>query len=371
MASINRDNQVAWYENDGDPTDGGWTYRLVKDYSNPPSYQSGMEYVHLADIDNDGDLDILAARGGSSEASVSDAILYFVNDGDPTDGGWSTKTIISGESDADGAYRVKAGDIDNDGDLDIVANFMMVSKITWFENDGTPNSGSWTGHDLFADDQYRYSSDIEVVDIDGDGDLDVVEAAQDGNKVWWFENDGTPETNGDNDYWDSTKIRGSFGAAMDVAAADIDNDGDMDVVGAAYTDDEVSWFENDGSPSGANWAKHDIGTPNGPVALVTVDFDYDGDIDVLCAGHLADKLKFFANDGTPDSGWVATNIATSVDQPEDIFVIDLDFDGYLDVVAAVYKDDEINWYDTAAIPEFSNILMPVLSVLAIIVFRRR
>ena len=69
---------------------------------------------------------------------------------------------------------------------------------------------------------------------------------------------------------------------MDVAAADIDNDGDMDVVGAAYTDDEVSWFENDGSPSGVNWAKHDIGTPNGPVALVTVDFDYDGDIDVLC-----------------------------------------------------------------------------------------
>ena len=101
------------------------------------------------------------------------------------------KTVVTGESDADGAYRVKAGDIDNDGDLDILANFMMVSKITWFENDGTPNSGSWTGHDLFADDQYRYSSDIEVVDIDGDGYLDVVEAAQDGNKVWWFENDGT------------------------------------------------------------------------------------------------------------------------------------------------------------------------------------
>ena len=76
-----------------------------------------------------------------------------------------------------------------------------------------------------------------MIDIDGDGDLDVVEAAQDGNKIWWFENDGTPETNDDDDYWDSTKIRGSFSAAYDVAAADIDNDGDMDVVGAAYTSD--------------------------------------------------------------------------------------------------------------------------------------
>jgi len=147
----------------------------------------------------------------------------------------------------------------------------------------------------------------------------------------------------------------------------------MDVVGAAYTDDQVSWFENDGSPSGANWDKHDIGTPNGPVALVTIDFDYDGDIDVLCAGHLADKIKLYTNDGTPDAGWSATNIVTSVDQPEDIFVIDLDFDGYLDVVTAIYKDDEINWYETSAIPEFSNILMPIVSVLAIIGlnYRRR
>jgi len=45
----------------------------------------------------------------------------------------------------------------------------------------------------------------------------------------------------------------------------------------------------------------------------------------------------------------------------------------LDVVAAIYKDDEINWYDTAAIPEFSNILMPIVSVLAIVGlnYRRR
>jgi len=366
VASINRDNRVVWYENDGSPSDGGWTYHLVKDYSDPPSYQSGMEYVHVADIDDDGDLDILAARGGSSEAGVSDAILYFVNDGTPSNGGWSTKTIVSGDSDADGAFRVKAADIDSDGDLDIVANFMMVSKITWFENDGSPNSGSWTGHDLFDDDQYRYSSDIEVADIDGDGDLDVIEAAQDSNKIFWFENDGTPETNDDDDYWTSTKIKGGFSAAYDVAAADIDNDGDMDVIGAAYTGDKVSWFENDGTPGGINWDTHDIGTPNGPLSLVTVDFDYDGDIDVLSVAAVGDKIKLFVNDGTPDDGWTTKGVATSVDKPENIFVADIDQDGDLDVVAAILNDDEINWYETSAIPEFSNIMMPIASVLAIV-----
>ena len=56
-----------------------------------------------------------------------------------------------------------------------------------------------------------------------------------------------------------------------------------------------------------------------------------------------------------------------------IFVVDLDFDGYLDVVAAIEGDDEVNWYETSAIPEFSNILMPIVSVLAIVGlnYRRR
>ena len=278
---------------------------------------------------------------------------------------------MDGDDNADGAYRVKAADIDNDGDLDIVANFMMQSKVAWYENDGSPNDGGWTTHDLYSEVSGRYSYDIEVVDIDGDGDLDVVEAAADSGKIFWFENDGTPETNSDDDYWTSTKIENGFGWASDVAAADIDGDGDMDVIGTAYTGDKVSWFVNDGSPDEANWVAYSIGTPNGAISIVTVDFDYDGDIDVLCVANNGDKIKLYTNDGTPDAGWSATNIATNVDGPADIFVVDLDFDGYLDVVAAIEKDDEINWYDTAAIPEFSNIMMPIVSVLAIVGFNYR
>ncbi len=35
VAALNRDNQVAWYENDGDPSDGGWTHNIIKDYADP------------------------------------------------------------------------------------------------------------------------------------------------------------------------------------------------------------------------------------------------------------------------------------------------------------------------------------------------
>ena len=60
VAVIDRDCQVVWYENDGDPTDGGWTTYTVKDYDDPESYEGCMEYVHLADMDDDGDLDLLS-----------------------------------------------------------------------------------------------------------------------------------------------------------------------------------------------------------------------------------------------------------------------------------------------------------------------
>ena len=81
------------------------------------------------------------------------------------------------------------------------------------------------------------------------------------------------------------------------------------------------------------------------------------------------------NDGTPDAGWTTKNIATSVTKASSVFVADIDNDGNLDVVSAAYNGDEIAWYENSgtAIPEFSNILMPIISVLAIIGlnYRRR
>ena len=85
------------------------------------------------------------------------------------------------------------------------------------------------------------------------------------------------------------------------------------------------------------------------------------------------KIKWYVNDGTPDAGWTTTNIASSVNRPSSVFVADINSDGSLDIVSSAFAGDEIAWYENSGttIPEFSNILMPVLSVLAIIAFRRR
>ena len=117
VAALYGDNQVAWYENDGTPSDGGWTHHVVKDYTG-----NGMEDVFVADIDDDGDLDIISAEGNG------DKILYHINDGTPGNGVWATNTVVSG-TDADGVLSVHVADIDSDGDLDIVAALFMTSHV--------------------------------------------------------------------------------------------------------------------------------------------------------------------------------------------------------------------------------------------------
>ena len=359
VAALYNDNQVAWYENDGTPSDGGWTHHTVKDYSG-----NGIEDVFVADIDDDGDLDIISADGSG------DKILYHINDGTPGNGAWSTNTVISG-SDADGAMSVHVADIDVDGDLDIVAALFMTSHVVWIENDGSPNNGGWTSHDVVSSSSSKESYDVTVADIDGDGDLDILEADQ-SNKIYWYENDGTP---GDGT-WSMTKIKGGVTDAHVVATADLDNDGDIDVISAAYTGGKVLWHVNDGSPGDAVWTTYEIATPTKPTSLFPVDIDYDGDIDIVSSAETGSsangKVRWYVND-TPDAGWTTKNIASSINRPASTFVADMDGDGNLDVVSAAYAGDEINWYENSggAIPEFSNILMPIVSVLAIIAFRRK
>ena len=80
-----------------------------------------------------------------------------------------------------------------------------------------------------------------------------MEADQTSNKVYWYENDGSP---GDGT-WTRTKIKGGLDGVYSVFVADMDNDGDMDVVSAVYVDDDIRWHENDGTPSGINsWKIH-------------------------------------------------------------------------------------------------------------------
>ncbi|MDP6011916.1 MAG: VCBS repeat-containing protein, partial [Candidatus Poseidoniaceae archaeon] len=174
---------------------------------------------------------------------------------------------------------------------------------------------------------------------------------EDDDIVWW-ENTATFSFD---PTWSSANIATSADRAMDVYVADMDNDGDLDIVSASYKDDTIAWYENDGA-SNPSWTASNIATSaNGAESVFVADMDNDGDMDIVSASGSDNTIAWYENDGAADPSWTAADIATSADGAVYVFVADMDNDGDLDIVSASVIDDAIAWYenDGAADPSWT------------------
>ena len=179
-------------------------------------------------------------------------------------------------SDFRSARDACAADLDNDGDLDLigVAYYGTATggnHVRWWKNDGSGGFTMYIVADLTA------ALSVYAADIDGDGFMDIVAGAAAGShQVAWWQNDGSPADGG----WTKTIVASSFNGA-DVFAADLDGDGDLDILGADDSGDQVIWWEN-----GNSWAAHTIATGfNGANSVYAADLDNDGDLDVVGAAR--------------------------------------------------------------------------------------
>ena len=161
------------------------------------------------------------------------------------DGTFTVQPLIDNNFSA--ARSVYAADVDGDGDMDVLGAALTADEIVWYENDGSENFT-----ERIINSTFDGAMEVEAVDIDGDGDIDVLGAAYNANDIAWWENDGADPIG-----WTKHTIDNAFWAIHEVRAVDIDGDGDMDVLGAARYDDEIAWYENDGAdPIG--WPKRSI-----------------------------------------------------------------------------------------------------------------
>jgi hypothetical protein len=281
----------------------------------------GAYSVYAADLDGDGDADVLSA-------SVNDKIAWYENLGNGAFGG---ELVLS--TNADNPYAVYATDLDGDGDADVLSASDADNKIAWYENLGNGSFYSERVITTTADGAYS----VYAADLDGDGDADVLSACSQVDKIAWYENLG-------NGTFSSEKvITTSAVGAYFVYATDLDGDGDADVLSASHTDDKIAWYENLGNGS-FHSGRVITTSANGAASVYATDLDGDGDADVLSASLYDNKVAWYENlgNGSFHGGRVIT---TNAQNAISVYAIDLDGDGDADVLSASEYDDKIAWYE--------------------------
>jgi hypothetical protein len=299
--------------------------------------------VDAADIDGDEDIDVV----GTARGSVNFLVWWENSDGSGIT--WIEHDVSNLLQDGNSVY---AADIDGDEDIDIVATDPSYNDVVWFENaDGT--GSAWTHHEV--DGGFGGAESAYSVDMDEDDDMDVLAAAYSADDITWWENiDGVGGS------WVEHTVDGFFDGARSVYAADVDGDEDMDVMGAAWLGSEIAWWENtDGS--GTNWAEHSVsGFFYGASSVVAADIDGDEDIDIAGTAFYADDMTWWENiDGT-GTNFVQRLVEGDFDEARDVSVGDMDSDGDVDVLGAAHAAGDIIWWDVTRYEPFGELTSSIL-----------
>jgi PKD repeat protein len=314
---------VQWYEN-ADGSGSTWVRHIFDDAF------PGAKTLAAIDLDNDGDLDIAAVSDERPDETFiyGRKIVWWEN----TDGHglFGSKNIFD-ESFAI-PISLKAKDFDEDGDDDLIA--AGDSMILLFENDG---SGGFTKHLITY--TLPGALDAVAVDLDDDGDLDITGAGAQKIAGYRIALDG----------WYATTITTGFLRASSVCTSDINGDGIMDILATArgggnpyIADGLVAWWKGYGNGNFATTPYPIMCNLNNAIQVLAADFNGDGFMDVLSTGDYYYGMILNLNEGGSGESWekIVVSNASSFGLSG---IADLDGDGVLDVLEAQYGSGPVYW----------------------------
>ena len=317
--------KIAWFEN----LDGKGTFGPQNAVSTHFHFISS---IYISDMDSDGDQDILAA------SESFDQIVWFENVDGVGDFGSPNvipTTVIT--SDVDRPHFVHAADFDGDGDADVVSTSINDNKIAWYRNeDGAGN---------FAPEEVIFSylpdrvQSVYSADIDSDGDVDLFSASDSDGRLSWYEN-----INGSGQFGAKTTIDSGLIGQINVSISDLNGDGHLDVLSTSSFEDKLAWYRHEDGAGSFSDQQIISQTTENVTAIKSADLDQDGDMDVVVTSHTQNKLSWYENENGMGSFSSEQVISEQIYSARLLEVTDMDNDGLLDLVCSSYQTGEIVWF---------------------------
>lgn len=277
-----RVGSMYWYRNPGGDATATWPrHTIAQDLSDTEHIND----IAIADMDRDGKLDVVIRHLGATLK-----VRIFFQD---TLDSWTVRTL---------PVRAREGmsvaDLDRDGRLDIVLNGF------WWAAPADPRTGSFSEHSIdsafhtLPEAGLNNSVKIGIGDIDRDGRDDVLFSVAEGAPVQlaWYRCPLDPRTQP----WTKTVIEDNFTNGHQAELGDMDGDGDLDLVnGLSFGSAGVFVYRNGGN--GSSWTKQTLTTGLGMYSGVIGDIGADGDLDIVGGDTYADagRPRLYENLSAP------------------------------------------------------------------------
>lgn len=275
-------------------------------------YNIEVIILGTSDVDDDGDIDVIfSGKGGGS------ATPYIVkNNGDGT---FAAVQSVSAMSVATGYENAKVIDIEGDGDEDIILKHTGYDSTFIFINDGT---GSYT-RTIYANDYVNsYYNDL---DEDGDYDIILVKPS-----LYWYENNGSESFT---EHLIATNVTTNAG---EIIVSDLDSDGDTDIITS-----NGYWYENNGTE---NFTAHEMYSATGNYKVSAADVNHDGNVDIVTS--IYGEIQIYYNNGSESF----TNFPISYQGGGSVQIGDIDNDSDYDIGLFKYS----NFYGSALYKNINN-----------------